>query len=111
MTTILSILNGFLKNHGKVPFFAAKWISKIPPHLAYVATLPSETLMSAKQAIKDKLQGSVATYLRCGEVANNQIQIKKGLLLSMRVKKLKSVNSYKQKHECLVHFCVWPTHC
>ena len=26
------------------------------PHLAYVATLPFETLMSAKQAINDKLQ-------------------------------------------------------
>jgi len=47
------------------------------PHLAYVATLPCETLMSAKQAINDKLQGSVATYLRCGGVVNNQI--KKGL--------------------------------
>jgi len=34
--------------------------------------------MSSKQAIKDKLQGSVATYLRSGEVVNNQI--KKGLL-------------------------------
>jgi len=41
--------------------------------------------MSAKQAIKDKLQGSVATYLRCGGVVNNRI--KKGLLLSLRVKK------------------------
>ena len=41
---------------------------KIPPHLAYVATLPCETLMSAKQAVNDKLQGSVATYLSCGEV-------------------------------------------
>ena len=47
----------------------------------------SETLMSAKQAIKDKLQGSVATYLRCGEVVNNQIQIKKGLLLSIYASK------------------------
>jgi len=36
--------------------------------------------MSAKQAINDKLQGSVATYLRCGGVVNNQT--KKGLLLS-----------------------------
>jgi len=35
---------------------------KIQSHLAYVATLPGETLMSAKQAINDKLQGSVATY-------------------------------------------------
>jgi len=30
--------------------------------------------MSAKHAINDKLQGSVATYLRCGEVVNNQIK-------------------------------------
>jgi len=40
--------------------------------------------MSAKQAINDKLQGSVATYLRFGGVVNNQI--KKGLLLSLWVK-------------------------
>jgi len=42
--------------------------------------------MSAKQAINDKLQGSVATYLRCGRVVNHQI--KKGLLLSLWVKKI-----------------------
>ena len=29
--------------------FAVKWILNIPLHLAYVATLPCETLMSAKQ--------------------------------------------------------------
>ena len=40
--------------------------------------------MLAKQAINDRLQGSVATYLRCGGVVNNQIQ--KSLLLSLRVK-------------------------
>jgi len=40
--------------------------------------------MSAKQAINEKLQGSVATYLWCGWVVNNQI--KKGLLLSVTVK-------------------------
>ena len=51
----------------------------LPPHLAYVATLPCETL--AKQSTNDKLQGSVATYSRCGGVVNNQI--KKGLLLSV----------------------------
>jgi len=51
----------------------------------YVATLPCETLMSAKQAIKDKLQGSVATHLRSGAVVNNLI--KTGLSLSRRVKK------------------------
>jgi len=33
-----------------------------------------ETLTSAKQAINDRLQGSVATYLRCGGVVNNQIK-------------------------------------
>jgi len=54
--------------------FAVKWILNIPPHLAHVA-------MSAKQAINDNLQGSVATYLRCGGVVDNQI--KKGLLLSV----------------------------
>jgi len=47
--------------------FVVKWILKIPPHLAYVAALPRETIMSAKQAINDKLQGIVAyAYLiRC----------------------------------------------
>jgi len=37
-----------------------------------------------KQAINDKLQGSVAIYLRCGGVVNNQI--KKRLLLIVQVK-------------------------
>ena len=53
--------------------FVVKWILKIPPHLACVATLPCETLTSAKQAINNKLQGSVATYLRRGGDVNNQI--------------------------------------
>jgi len=43
--------------------------------------------MSAKQAINGNLQGSVAAYLRCGGVVNNQI--KKGLLMSLNVKKIK----------------------
>ena len=43
-------------------------------------------LVSAKQAINDKLRGSVAAYLRCGGVVN--YQIKKGVLLSVRVKKI-----------------------
>jgi len=34
--------------------FAVKRVLKILPHLAYVATLPCETLVSAKQAINDK---------------------------------------------------------
>jgi len=53
-------------------------------HIAYVATLPCETLMSAKQAINDKLQGNVATHLRCGGVVNNQT--KTGSLLSLTEK-------------------------
>ena len=83
MTIFLSNLNRF-KNiftesfHSK---FVVKWILKIPPHLACVATLPCETLLPAKQAINDKLQSSVATYLRFGGVVNSQI--KKGLLLSL----------------------------
>jgi len=83
MTIILSNLNRFtnLFSGRFLDKFAVKWILNIPPYLAYVATLPCETLMSGKQAINDKLQGIVATYLRCGGVANNQI--KKGLLLSM----------------------------
>ena len=65
--------------------FVIKWILKIPPHIAYVATLACETLTAAKQAIGDKLQCSVATYFRCGGVVN---QTRKGLLLSLSVKKI-----------------------
>jgi len=85
MTIILPNLNRFKffftgRFLGK---FVVKWILKVPPHLAHVATLPCETLLSAKQAINDNLRGSVATYLRCGGVVNNQI--KNGLLLSLLV--------------------------
>jgi len=97
MTIILSILNRFEyfftgKFLGK---FAVKWISKIPPYLAYVATLPCETLMSAKQTTNDKLQSSVATYIRCGGVVNKQIKI--GLLLSVRVKCIFLIGVYLAK--------------
>jgi len=51
--------------------------------------------MSAKQSLNDKLQGIVATYLRCGGVVNSQI--KKGLLLSVRVKKIFNVGEYLAK--------------
>jgi len=64
--------------------FVVKWILKLPSHLAYVATLPCETLMSTKQAINDKLQGSITTYLKCDRVINNQI--KKCLLVILRLK-------------------------
>ena len=58
--------------------------------------------MSAKQAINDKLIGSV----KCDEVVNNQI--KKELLLSLRViffsKSMNIWQSYKQERGCLMHF-------
>jgi len=64
MTIILSNLHRFKKKFtGRLlSKFAVKWILKIPPHLAYIATLPCETLASAKEAINGKLQGSVATF-------------------------------------------------
>ena len=55
--------------------FIVKWILKLPAHLVWwVATLPCETLMSAKQAINDKQQGSVATYIRCDGVVNTKLR-------------------------------------
>jgi len=48
--------------------------------------------MSAKHALNDKLQGSVVACLRCGGVVNNQI--KKGLLLTVRVKKIVKIAEY-----------------
>jgi len=51
--------------------------------------------MSAKQALNDKLQGSIAAYLRCGGVVNNQL--KTGLLLSVRVKKMFKIGGYLAK--------------
>jgi len=63
MTTILSNLNRLNIFTGRfLGKFVVNRILKISPHLAYVATLPCETLISAKQAINNKLQGSVATY-------------------------------------------------
>jgi len=63
MTIIMSILNRFTNFYSErfLGKFAVKCILNIPPHLAYVATRPCETLMSAKQAINNKLQGSLAT--------------------------------------------------
>jgi len=62
-----------------------------------------ETSMSTK-TINDKLQGSVATYLRCDGVVNNQI---KTVFVNLWVIFFKSVNirqSYKQERGCLMHF-------
>jgi len=51
--------------------------------------------------MNDKLEGSVATYLRCGGVVNNQI--KRGLLLNL---KSESVKNYRQNycHESVALF-------
>jgi len=115
-TIILSSLNRF-----KIFFtrrflgkFAVKRILKPPPNLAYVVyTIPCETLMSAKQAVNDKLQGSVATYLRCGKDAN--IQINSGLLLSLRMNYFflnrwifVKVTSKSMLVSCTL--CAWPKH-
>ena len=64
MTIILSNLNRLkISFTGKcLGKFVVKWLLKLPPNLAYVATLPCETLMSAKQAINDTLQNRVAIY-------------------------------------------------
>jgi len=62
--------------------------------------------MSAKQAMNNNFQGTVATYLRSGRVVNNQI--KKHLLLSLQVQKNKIgkylTESYKQESDYLVYF-------
>jgi len=62
--------------------------------------------MTAKQAINDKLQGSVATYLGCDGVVNNQI--KNGLLLSLWGNFFNRWvlfwQSYRQEHGCFLHF-------
>jgi len=59
--------------------------------------------MSAKQAINDKLQGSIATYLKCGGFVNNQI--KKSLLLNLSMAFFKLVNiwkDYKEERGCFM---------
>ena len=58
--------------------------------------------MSAKQAINDKLQGSVATCLKCGGVVNDQI--KKGVYEWIFFKSVNIWQTYKQEHGCLMHF-------
>jgi len=72
---------------------------KTPLHLAYVATLPCEALMSAKQAINDKLQGVVGLLI---------IKLRKVYCWVFEWKKcLKSVNiwqSYKRESDYLMHF-------
>jgi len=86
MTIVMSYLNRFKKKLvGKfLGKSAAKWILKLPPQFAYVATLHCLTLMSAKQAVNDRISRYCSYILRCAGIVNDQI--KKGLLLSLRVK-------------------------
>jgi len=63
-------LKGYLKSHRTLYML-----------LCICCCICCKTLLSAKQVINDKLQGSVVTYLRCGGVVINRI--KKGLLLSL----------------------------
>ena len=59
MTIILSNVDRFTKKPGRfLRKFAVEFILNIPPHPANVATLPCETLISAKQILNDKLQGN-----------------------------------------------------
>jgi len=75
--------------------------------------IPCATLMSVKQAINYKLQSSVATYLRCGGVVNNQI--KKGLLVSVsEIFFLNRCIFGKVTSKSMVVSCTlraWPRHC
>ena len=113
MTIILSVLNRFkiffIRRYlGK---FAVKRVPKIPPHLAYVATLPCETLMSTKKLLNNIIQGSVATYLRCGGVVNNRI--KKSLLLSLWVEIFNRwiFRAESAIYDCLVILVLWQAFC
>jgi len=92
MIIILSNLNRFLKKFiGKfLDNFAVKRILQIPPHLAYVATLPCESLMSAKQALNDKLQGNIAAYFKCDGVVITKLR--KVYCWVCKWKELKSVH-------------------
>jgi len=52
--------------------------------------------MSAEQAINDKLQGSVATCLRCAGIVNNQIN-KRFITESESEKKFLKIGEYLAK--------------
>jgi len=68
--------------------------------------LPCElNIIVGKQAINDKLQGSVATYLSYGGIVNNHI--KKGFCWACQWILFNPVNiwqSYNQEDGCLMHF-------
>ena len=83
MAVALSVLNRFsIFSLQILQKICSNFLLKISPHFICVATLPCEILMSENErqsqtnaVINDKLQGSVAANLRCGEVVSNQIKI------------------------------------
>jgi len=72
------------------------------------ATLPCENINVIKQAIHNKLQGSVATYLGCGGLVGILItKLRKVYCKVCQWIFFKSVNvwqSFKQEGGCLMHF-------
>jgi len=54
----------------------------------------NERQSQTNAVINDKLQSTVLTHLRCGVIFNNHI--KKGMLLSLPVKKFSNRHSYRQ---------------
>ena len=90
--------------------FAVNRLLKILPLIAYVATIPCETL-NKRLTINYNVY-SVATYLSCGGVVNNQI--KKGLLISLSAIFLNRWIFGKVTSKNVVVSCTlraWPTHC
>jgi len=66
--------------------------------------------MSGKQGINDKLQGSVATYLRFGGILITKWFIAE-CVGEFLFKSVNTWQSYKQERGCLMTLRAWPTHC
>ena len=116
MTIIRSNVTDFQKSFTEKFFsnFFSKVIIKdhITPHRPTHRYTTLWNINVRKQAINDKWQGSVATYLRCGEIVNNHFN--KGVLLSLSVIFFNRwiFGKVKQERGCLVHFVRgWPPYC
>ena len=71
--------------------FEVKWFIRISTTPCICCHASTWNINVGKRAINDRLLGSMATYLRCGGIVNNQI--KKGLSLNLSVERIwKSVN-------------------
>jgi len=86
MAIILSNLNRFyISFYRKIPWqICSKLLIKNPTTPCLCCHITLRNINFRRQAINDKLQGNVATYLRYGRVVYNRI--KKGLLLSLPMK-------------------------